>query len=130
MSTRTARPIAHLAEKTRFAVAATAASYAALILLFAIWNFVRASGPSWVIFGAQVLPLLALLPGLWQRYYRSYSWLCFVILFYFIKGVEGVFMSNAIWIDSVFLALTVTTFIAAMLASRWLQRSARQPSKV
>jgi len=122
MATKPLKPIKNLALKTRISVWATALNYGSLLVLFLVWNFVRNSGPSWIIFAAQTLPLLLLLPGLWQRYYRSYSWLCFLILVYFIKAVDGAFMSNASWIDYLFLLLTVNTFISAMMAARWLQR--------
>ncbi|WP_075185821.1 DUF2069 domain-containing protein [Teredinibacter haidensis] len=116
------KPIAHLATKVRYSLLAVAISYISLQILFLGWCFTRASGPNWVVLSAQSLPLLVLLPGLWQKYYRSYSWLCFVILMYFVKGIDGVFMSTANWSDALFVALTVTTFISAMLAARWLQR--------
>ncbi|WP_185235888.1 DUF2069 domain-containing protein [Teredinibacter franksiae] len=123
MSEKAVKPIAHLAKKTRYSLWATGISYAALFVLFLYWNFTRTSGINWVVLAAQSLPLLLLLPGLAKKYYRSYSWLCFLLLIYFVMAVDGIFMSTRNWSDAVFVGLTVTTFISAMLAARWLQRS-------
>jgi len=115
-------PSASLAKKSYTSVVITAISYGMLLLLFSFWHFSRETGPNWPVFLLQCLPLLLLLPGLLQKYYRSYSWLSFLMLVYFVKAVDGAFMSTARWGDYVFVLLTITTFIAAMLASRWLQR--------
>ena len=95
---------------------------AALLALFLYWNIFRESGFSAAVLLFQTLPLVALLPGLWRLAYRSYSWLCFVLLFYFIFAVQRVFLSNSHASDFIFLALTVSLFITSMVASRWLQR--------
>ena len=98
--------------------------YASLVLLLVSGNIFRSGGgPLWTILAIQLLPLLAFLPGIIKKHYRSYSWLCFVLLIYFIRAVEGVFMSNANAMDGVFLLLVVALFINSMLCSRWLQRS-------
>ncbi|WP_019602718.1 DUF2069 domain-containing protein [Teredinibacter turnerae] len=120
------KPIPHLNTKLRFSLIATYVGLAALILLFFAWNFLRHSGPNWVVFIAQSLPLAALLPGMLTGYYRSFSWLCFVILIYFVKAVDGALISTAGYLDILFLILTVYIFIAAMLASRWSQRKAKE----
>lgn len=126
MTTRPTKPIRHLERKLRCGLAATYASLGLLLLVFLAWNFVRESGPNWVVFAVQVLPLAMLLPGMISGHYRSFSWLCFVILIYFIKAVDGVAMSDATLMDSVFLVLTIVVFIAAMLTSRWAQRKVQE----
>ncbi|WP_045858234.1 DUF2069 domain-containing protein [Teredinibacter purpureus] len=122
MSTKPVAPIAHLEQKVFYSVLATAVCVAGLILLFIGWHLSRNSGPNWVVLLAQSVPVLLLLPGLWQKYYRSYSWLCFLMLVYFVKAVDGAFTSTANWTDGVFVFLTSSLFISAMLAARWLQR--------
>ncbi len=97
--------------------------YSGLVLLLFSWHIFRAGGPLWTILAIQVLPLLAFLPGIIKKHYRTYSWLCFILLFYFIRGVEGVFMSNTTAWDGLFLLLVVALFVNSMLCSRWLQRS-------
>ncbi|TVZ39963.1 putative membrane protein [Alteromonadaceae bacterium 2753L.S.0a.02] len=125
MTQRTTKPIAHLNTKLKISLVMTYASYAALIGLFLGWNFFRDAGPNWAVFIVQAGPLLLLLPGMLKNYYRSFSWLCFLLLIYFIKAVDGVFMSTANLLDVIFLILTVVIFISAMLASRWMQRKTK-----
>lgn len=96
---------------------------ASLISLFAWWNLINQSPALITIWLFQSLPLLLLLPGILMNYYRSYSWLCFVLLFYFVKAVEGGMLSTAKFSDGLFIMLTVTLFISAMMASRWQQYS-------
>lgn len=73
----------------------------------------------WLI---QVSPLLLLLPGLWQQHYRSFSWLCFLMLIYFTSYVIQTYSVTREWIDFLGLANSILLFIASMLCSRWLQR--------
>lgn len=100
-------------------------SYSAYIILLAVivWDsWVADSERFWLPLLIQLLPLLLLLPGLLSRYYRSYSWLCFLSLAYFISYVIQVYSPTRQWHDWLGLASTVVIFIAGMYASRWLQR--------
>ena len=76
----------------------------------------------WGIWALQTLPLLLILPGLLTKYYRSYSWLCFLMLAYFISYVVQVYSPTRDIHDWFGLVATIVVFIAAMFASRWLQR--------
>ncbi len=69
----------------------------------------------------QTLPLLIFLPGLLQKSYRTYNWMCFVILWYFTWAVTNVMSPLFKWSDAVALSLTVILFISAMMTSRWQQ---------
>jgi len=112
------KPIKHipnLQQKADYSFKLTLGLYSALLLLFAFWNLNRSEGLNWAVWLFQSLPLLALLPGLLRKYYRSFSWLCFLLLFYFIKAIEGVFMSTATGLDYVFLTLTVLLFVSQSL---------------
>lgn len=102
--------------------------YALIIALIALWNLTRAGGTLWIIWGSQCLPLLIFLPGLYKRYYRSYSWFCFLLLLYFVMAVAGALKSTAGAYDYLFLLLTTTLFILSMMSSRWLQYSLHQQS--
>jgi len=101
---------------------ATGFSCGALVLLFSATHMLHPHGPNWTILIAQTLPLLLLAPGMAQRYHRSFSWLCFLMLIYFIKAVDGAFAPQANWGDYLFVTLSVSTFVFAMLAARCLQR--------
>lgn len=91
------------------------------ILSFVLWQALRELGGSWVILLFQIVPLLIFIPAMKRNNPRAYIGLCFVILLYFIKGVEGVFHPAMAWIDVSTLCFSVTLFISAMMASRWLQ---------
>lgn len=105
-----------------YASALTFTLYAAMLALFCYWNLSRDSGINWTIFSLQTLPLLALLPGLYTRYYRAFSWLCFVDLLYFVMASLGAFKSTADYLDYLFFSLTILLFCTSMFASRWAQR--------
>jgi uncharacterized membrane protein len=79
----------------------------------------------WIIWLGKIVPLLIFLPGMLRNNLRSYIWLCFVCLLYFLVLVERLFAQP----DSV-LAITgmvavVTLFNAAMLFVRWRARELR-----
>ncbi|WP_370981352.1 DUF2069 domain-containing protein [Agaribacterium sp. ZY112] len=95
---------------------------AALIALILYWNFARPSGFNVVLLVAQLLPLAALAPGLYSQYYRAYSWLCFVMLLYFVLAVMGAFASTASLVDYLFVLLSTALFISSMMCSRYAQR--------
>lgn len=109
-----------LYRKLSMARALTLASYVALLLLFTSTNIIQPEGgiTLWLL---QCVPLLILAPGLMQQRYRTYSWLCFVILLYFTWSVTNVMSPLALWRDWLVVILSVILFISAMLASRWLQ---------
>lgn len=99
-------------------------TYSAFVLLLAVITLDAWLAPKhfWPVWGLQTLPLLMLCPGLLYKHYRSYSWLCFLMLAYFTSYVVQVYSPHRHLYDWLGLALTVIVFIAAMLASRWLQR--------
>lgn len=99
-------------------------TYSAYIVLLAVivWDTWVASGRFWVPLLLQLVPLLLLLPGLLSKYYRSYSWLCFIVLAYFTSYVVQVYSPTRQWHDWLALIATIIIFIAGMYASRWLQR--------
>ena len=75
--------------------------------------------PAWLL---QTVPLLMLLPGVLVKRYRSYSWVCFLMLLYFSSFVVQVYTDYTQWIDWLGLMLSIIIFISAMIASRQLQR--------
>jgi uncharacterized membrane protein len=69
-----------------------AASWGFWLVLFAqqaLDAFVRDA--PWIIWLAYLLPLLIFLPGMLRDRLRSYVWLCFVVLLYFVRLVERLF---------------------------------------
>lgn len=112
--------LAGVRSKLSLGLATVYGSLAVFIVLISWLNFSGGAGniKIWVV---KILPLLILIPGLVKQHHRAYSWLCFVILPYFIFITPALFEAFALknWI---YLALTVIIFIAAMMTSRWLQQ--------
>ena len=69
------------------------------------------------------VPLLAFFPGLMRARFRSGSWLCFVLLIYFIGFTAALWIPGNLWGDALGVFLTVSLFISAMMFARWQQRA-------
>ena len=95
---------------------------ASMLAQITYWNLARDDGFTIVVWLIQSLPLVAFIPGMIKGVYRAYSWLCFVLLAYFVLAVERVFSTISSIGDFIFLSLIVLLFVSSMLASRWLQR--------
>lgn len=96
------------------------ASYFGLLALYA-WLNLSADTFSAAGLAVQWVPLLLPLWGMLKDTYKSYNWLCFVVLAYFLFIVPNVMSDQASWSDWLQLLLTCTLFVSAMLVSRWLQ---------
>ncbi|MEE4146965.1 MAG: DUF2069 domain-containing protein [Halieaceae bacterium] len=79
----------------------------------------------WIIWLGKLLPLLIFLPGLLRDRLRSYIWLCFVSLLYFVALVERLFAVPGSPLAVAGMAAVVTLFIAAMMYVRWRARELR-----
>ena len=79
----------------------------------------------WFIWVLKLLPLLLFLPGMLKDNLRSFIWLCFVCLGYFLILVQRIFAQpdNLLVIGG--LVAVVVLFIAAMLYVRWRARELR-----
>ncbi|TXS92204.1 DUF2069 domain-containing protein [Parahaliea maris] len=75
-----------------------------------------------VIWLGKLLPLLLFLPGMLRDRLRSYIWLCFVCLLYFIALVERLFAIPGSALAIVGMLAVVSLFCAAMLYVRWRSR--------
>jgi len=79
----------------------------------------------WVIWLGTLLPLLIFVPGMLRGNLRSYIWLCFVILLYFMDLVVELFA----WPGDLFvctgLVAVVVLFTGATLHVRWRARELR-----
>jgi uncharacterized membrane protein len=100
-------------------------SYSILLLQQALdaWEH-QAPGFIWCL---KLLPLLIFLPGMFRDNLRSYIWLCFVCLGYFLVLVQRIFAQpdNLLVISG--LTAVVILFIAAMMYVRWRARELRAP---
>ena len=73
----------------------------------------------WVIW---VGPLVVFLPGLLRGTWKSYIWLCFVLLVYFMGTVSGLAAPPNEACEWLQLVLVCLVFTSAMLYARWRQR--------
>jgi uncharacterized membrane protein len=83
----------------------------------------------WFIWALKLLPLMVFLPGMLRDNLRSYIWLCFVCLGYFLILVQRIFAQpdNPLVIGG--LVAVVVLFVAAMLYVRWRARELRALSR-
>ena len=104
----------------------TLASYAALLLalFYGCWTLgpdqIAARVVLWLLISSG---LLLVLPGLLMNWRRSFQWLCFILLLYFLFCVEALFRGvagqpTATWLEWWALLAIVSTFISAMLTAR------------
>lgn len=94
--------------------------YSALLAYFAI-NSYMALGVSPalpVIWLVQTLPLLIFLPGILKGKARTYAWLSFVVLLYFIHGVLLAFDEQRRWLGVIEVTLCVLMFVYLVLFIR------------
>jgi uncharacterized membrane protein len=97
----------------------THSSYAGFLLLMSWQHFAADSGVKlWLV---KIIPLLIFIPGFIKEQYRTYSWLCFAVLPYFI-WLTPLVMGRGSLADWVMILLIVVLFIGAMMTSRWLQQ--------
>lgn len=106
----------------------TLVAYFALlsVIFYSAWVFgPEGAAAKVVLWLLAVLGLLLVLPGLIKDARRSYQWLCFILLMYFIWFVQAIFSSSpdggatASVDEWVSLALVVVLFISSMFAARW-----------
>lgn len=79
----------------------------------------------WFIWSLKLLPLLLFLPGMLRDNLRSYIWLCFVCLGYFLVLVQRAFAQPDSPLVITGMVAVVVLFIAAMLYVRWRARELR-----
>jgi len=84
----------------------------------------------WIVWLAYCLPLLIFLPGMLRDKLRSYIWLCFISLLYFMRLVVKLFAEPGNALAIVGMIAVVTLFIAAMMYVRWRAREIRADSVI
>lgn len=110
----------------RFAQAAWLATWAGWLGLFIQQLLdVLLGGLPWVLWLGKLLPLVIFLPGMLRDRLRSYIWLCFVSLLYFITLVERLFAYPGSVAAICGMLAVVLLFCAAMLYVRWRARELR-----
>ncbi len=95
-------------------------TFAALLVM--VWAEVWLSlhdGAPWPIWLLRIGPLVMFLPGMLADRPRSYIWLCFVSLLYFMVDVLRVFATPQVFTVWLSLAAVVVLFCSATLYARW-----------
>lgn len=103
--------------KTHIARWTTWLSYSALLLQQALDAY--ASGAPWVIWVVKLAPLVLFLRGMLTDNLRSFIWVCFVCLGYFMLLVQRLFAAPDSALAIFGTASVVVLFVAAMLYVRW-----------
>lgn len=80
----------------------------------------------WFIWILKVLPLLLFLPGMLKDNLRSFIWLCFVCLGYFLVLVQRIFAQPDNLLVIAGLAAVVILFVTSMMYVRWRARELRE----
>lgn len=75
-------------------------------------------GLPWIFWCGKLLPLLVFLPGMLKDRLRSFIWLCFISLLYFITLVERLFAFPGSALAQMGMAAVVVMFVASMLYVR------------
>lgn len=113
-------------ERTAITRRAVLATFTMLIVTQLLDSWVRQ--PPLTIWIFRVLPLLIFVPGLIRDRLRTYIWLCFVILLYFLTLVLRLFNDPADPVAWVGMCSVVILFSAAMMYVRWRAREMREAS--
>ncbi|MAV31882.1 MAG: hypothetical protein CMQ02_00475 [Gammaproteobacteria bacterium] len=71
-----------------------------------------------IVYSIQIIPLLLFLPGLYHTRLRSYAWLSFVILLYFMRGVLTAFESTTRLIGLVEVLICTLLFCSIVIFIR------------
>ena len=81
--------------------------------------------PPPIIWAFKLVPLLLFLPGMRRDNLRSFIWLCFVCLGYFMMLVQRMFATPAAPLVITGMVAVVVLFTFAMLYVRWRARELR-----
>ncbi len=103
--------------RVQLSKAITWGSFALLILLQLLESVIQQ--PPLLVWVIRVLPLLVFMPGMLADKLRSYIWVCFVCLLYFMTLVERLFIAPDNPVAIMAMISVVTLFVASMLYVRW-----------
>ncbi|MGB0665178.1 MAG: DUF2069 domain-containing protein [Pontibacterium sp.] len=115
-------------QKASLAHWALSGCYIALLLCFGYWRgwVTPVEGAnSLLLWVAQSSLLLAFLPVILRGQPRSYAWLCFALIPYFLFTVEAALNPNTQWVGALASCLVALLFCTAMFYARWQARYLR-----
>lgn len=108
-------------------------SYRLWLLIWACWvvlflqevTYLWTRSAPWIVWLGLLLPLLVFVPGMLRDRLRSYIWLCFISLLYFMRLVVALFAEPGNPLFSVGMVAVVVLFISAMMYVRFRARELR-----
>lgn len=108
-------------------------SYRLWLLIWACWvvlflqevTYLWTRSAPWVVWLGLLLPLVVFVPGMLRDRLRSYIWLCFISLLYFMRLVVALFAEPGNPLFSVGMVAVVVLFISAMMYVRFRARELR-----
>jgi len=108
-----------LIEQSRRTVMITYFTLLAVFTAYSIWQLPGSNLPSvaflWLL---RSVPLLIFLPGLLKRHLRTFAWLSFVVLLYFVQSVQTAFTEEARVYGMVVTGLLCLLFTAVVVYIR------------
>lgn len=114
-------------QRTRIAVLAIYYALLAYFALNAVIVFEEIRLASVVIWLIQIMPLLLFVVGLHRARLRTFAWLCFVVLLYFMHGVIVAFQPQRLWLGLIEVTLCSLLFILLILFIRQYREHYRVP---
>lgn len=115
-----AAEIPSIIEQSRRAVLWT---YSALLGVLTLYSLLQIAGGGnitaiLVLLIIKTVPLLIFIPGLRSRRLRTYAWLSFVVLLYFVQSVQTAFIADARLYGVILTVLLTVLFCALVIHIR------------
>jgi uncharacterized membrane protein len=114
-------------QRVRLSHRVAAFSLGALLAAQVVESYSQAA--PWFIWVVRLLPLLIFIPGMRADKLRSYIWLCFVCLLYFMMLVLRLFADPSNMVSIVGMCSVVSLFVSAMLYVRWRARQLNETTE-
>ena len=114
-------------QRTRLAILSIYYALLAYFALNAVVVFEEIRLVSLVIWLIQIIPLLLFVVGLHRTRLRTFAWLCFVVLLYFMHGVLVAFQPQRLWLGLIEVTLCSLLFIFLILFIRQYRDYYRVP---
>jgi len=105
-------------ERTRLVVLGSYYGLIAYFLVTSVIFFQNIGLSAITIWLIQTIPLLLFLAGLHRAHLRTYAWMCFVVLLYFIHGVLVAFDPARLWLGLLQIGLCIIMFSSLILFIR------------
>lgn len=115
-------PIEWLTPRVRLMRGVSLACFFGLIGLLCVYYLVFANlhgARPWVILLIELVPLLILVPGMLKGSPRGYSFTCYVVNLYLLKGALAAFDPNRQLFGLLEISASVAVFVSALLFVRW-----------